>query len=119
MDDRMRGKVIVGIMVAAAPWLLGAATVEAQPGRGWRGSGHSRQTIEIWQVLPNSRRFEDSNLWLPECNSLRTRPGRAETEIYFRIVHLPPGCSKWRHCGHLPRTGRRDRPRASFTVYGR
>jgi len=35
-----RGKVIVGVM-AAALWLLGATTVEAQTGRGWRGSGHS------------------------------------------------------------------------------
>jgi len=26
---------------------------------------HSRQTIEIWYALPNSRRFEDSNIWLP------------------------------------------------------
>lgn len=33
-----RGKVIVGVM-AAALWLLGATTVEAQTGRGWRGSG--------------------------------------------------------------------------------
>lgn len=26
--------------------------------------------------------------WLPKCNSMRTRPGRVETEVYFRIVHL-------------------------------
>ena len=26
--------------------------------------------------------------WLPICNSMRTRPGRVEPEIYFRIVHL-------------------------------
>jgi hypothetical protein len=27
-------------------------------------------------------------IWLPICNSLRTRPGWVEPEIYFRIVHL-------------------------------
>lgn len=47
-----------------------------------------RQTIEIWYALPNSRRFADCNFWLPECNSMRTRPGWVEPEIYFRIVHL-------------------------------
>ena len=26
--------------------------------------------------------------WLPECNSMRTRPGWVEPEVYFRIVHL-------------------------------
>jgi hypothetical protein len=26
--------------------------------------------------------------WLPTCNRLRTRPGRVESEIYFRIVHV-------------------------------
>ena len=26
--------------------------------------------------------------WLPKCNSMRTRPGWVEPEIYFRIVHL-------------------------------
>lgn len=26
--------------------------------------------------------------WLPKCNSMRTRPGRVEPEIYFRIVRL-------------------------------
>jgi hypothetical protein len=25
--------------------------------------------------------------WLPICNRLRTRPGRIEPEVYFRIVH--------------------------------
>lgn len=25
--------------------------------------------------------------WLPICNSMRTRPGWVEPEIYFRIVH--------------------------------
>jgi hypothetical protein len=34
----MRGNAIVGV-IAAALWLLGATAVEAQPGRGWRGSG--------------------------------------------------------------------------------
>jgi len=26
---------------------------------------HSRQTIEIWYALPNSRLFEDCDIWLP------------------------------------------------------
>lgn len=26
-------------------------------------------------------------IWLPKCNSMRTRLGRVEPEIYFRIVH--------------------------------
>lgn len=26
--------------------------------------------------------------WLPECNSFRSRPGRAEPEVWFRIVHV-------------------------------
>ena len=26
--------------------------------------------------------------WLPICNSVRSRPGGVEREIYFRIVHL-------------------------------
>ncbi|MBW6503136.1 zinc ribbon domain-containing protein [bacterium] len=30
---------------------------------------HSRQTIEIWYALPNSRRFEDCNIWLPGQDS--------------------------------------------------
>ena len=25
--------------------------------------------------------------WLPKCNSMRTRPGWIQPEIYFRIVH--------------------------------
>ena len=49
---------------------------------------HSRQTIEIWYALPNSRRFEDSNIWLPICNRLRTRTEVVEPEIWFRVVHL-------------------------------
>lgn len=49
---------------------------------------HSRQTIEIWYMLPNTRRFADCNIWLPGCNSMRTRPGRVETEINFRMVHV-------------------------------
>jgi len=48
---------------------------------------HSRQTIEIWYALPNSQRFANSNIWLPKCNSMRTRPGWIQPEIYFRIVH--------------------------------
>lgn len=28
-----------------------------------------------------------SPIWLPICNRLRTRPGRIEPEVYFRIVH--------------------------------
>ena len=27
-------------------------------------------------------------VWLPECNSMRTRPGRVEPEVYFGIVHV-------------------------------
>ena len=49
---------------------------------------HSRQTIEIWYMLPNTQRFADCNIWLPKCNSMRTRSERVEPEIYFRIVHL-------------------------------
>lgn len=26
-------------------------------------------------------------MWVPGCASMRTRPGRVEPEIYFRIVH--------------------------------
>lgn len=51
---------------------------------------HSRQTIEIWYMLPNARRFEDCNIWLPKCNSMRTRPGLVEPEVYFRVVHVAP-----------------------------
>ena len=49
---------------------------------------HSRQTIEVWYGLPNPQRFADCNIWLPICNRLRTRPGRAEPEVWFRVVHL-------------------------------
>jgi len=49
---------------------------------------HSRQTIEVWYGLPNSQRFADCNIWLPECNSMRTRPGQVKPEIYFRIIHV-------------------------------
>ena len=31
---------------------------------------HRGQTIEIWYALPNSRRFEYCNIWLPICNSI-------------------------------------------------
>lgn len=27
-------------------------------------------------------------MWVPICNSTRTRPGWIEPEVYFRIVHL-------------------------------
>ena len=47
---------------------------------------YSRQTIEIWYVIPNPRRFEDCNIWLPKCNSFTSRPGRIEPEVWFRIV---------------------------------
>jgi len=49
---------------------------------------HSRETVEIWYCLPNSQRFANSNIWLPGWNRLRTRPGRVELEVYFRIVHI-------------------------------
>ena len=35
-------------------------------------------------------------VWLPICNSIRSRPGRADPEIYFRIVHAAknsPNCA--------------------------
>jgi len=28
------------------------------------------------------------NSWLPECNSMRTRTGWVEPEVWFRVVHL-------------------------------
>ncbi len=57
---------------------------------------HNRETVEIWYALPNSQRFADCNIWLPICNRLRTRPGRVEPEVWFRIVHLaqePQSCA--------------------------
>ena len=30
---------------------------------------HSRQTIEIWYMLPNTQRFADCNIWLPGQDS--------------------------------------------------
>ena len=30
---------------------------------------HSRQTIEVWYGLPNSQRFADCNIWLPDQGS--------------------------------------------------
>jgi hypothetical protein len=32
---------------------------------------HSRQTIEIWYMLPNTQRFADGNIWLPMDRSLQ------------------------------------------------
>jgi len=49
---------------------------------------HSRKTVEIWYVLPNSQRFANRNIWLPSCNSIRSRPGWVEPEVYFRVVHI-------------------------------
>jgi hypothetical protein len=49
---------------------------------------HSRKTVEIWYALPNSQRFANCNIWLPKCNSMRTRPGWVEPEVFFRILHL-------------------------------
>ncbi len=48
---------------------------------------HSRDTIEVWYCLPNAQRFVDCNIWLPKCASTRTRPGRVEPEVWFRIIH--------------------------------
>ncbi|MGZ8450238.1 MAG: hypothetical protein ACXWWV_11720, partial [Candidatus Deferrimicrobiaceae bacterium] len=48
---------------------------------------HSRETVEIWYVLPKPQRFADCNIWLPKCTSMRTRPGWIEPEVWFRIVH--------------------------------
>ena len=28
-----------------------------------------------------------SPIWLPKCNSMRTRPGWVDPEVYFRVVH--------------------------------
>ena len=33
---------------------------------------HSRKTVEIWYVLPNSQRFANCNIWLPKCPALLT-----------------------------------------------
>ena len=30
---------------------------------------HSRKTVEIWYVLPNSQRFANCNIWLPGQDS--------------------------------------------------
>ena len=49
---------------------------------------HSRKTVEIWYVLPNSQRFANCTIWLPICNRLRTHPGWVEPEVWFRVVHL-------------------------------
>lgn len=57
---------------------------------------HSRQTIEVRHGLPNSQRFADGTLWLPLCNSIRSRPGRVEPEVFFRVVHAAengPNCA--------------------------
>jgi hypothetical protein len=35
--------------------------------------------------------------WLPICNSIRSRPGWAEPEVYFRIVHLAQDCQPGAH----------------------
>ena len=39
-------------------------------------------------MLPNTRRLAVGDIWLPICNRMRTRPGRVEPEIYFRVTHL-------------------------------
>ncbi len=49
---------------------------------------HSRDTREVWYCLPNAQRFANCNIWLPICNRLRTRPGRIEPEVWFRVVHI-------------------------------
>jgi hypothetical protein len=46
-----------------------------------------RRKIEIWYGLPNPGRLEHWNKWLPGCASIRTRRGRAEVEIFVRMVH--------------------------------
>jgi len=35
---------------------------------------HSRQTIEIWHMLPNTQRFADCNIWLPMLDTDCTGP---------------------------------------------
>ncbi len=47
---------------------------------------HRRDTIEVWYSLPIPQRFADCNILLPECTTMRTRPGWDEREVYFRIV---------------------------------
>jgi len=66
---------------------------------------HSRKTVEIWYVLPNSQRFANCNIWLPICNRLRTSPGRVEPEVWFRVVHL----AQEGHSGALTRRVSGDR----------
>src|SRR3989304_4350491 len=92
-EDRMskgRGKVIVGVM-AAALWLLGATTVEAQTGRGGRGSGGGG----------DERRPDGS----PERNVFRHPPavedgnGNAPRPSRSRLVH--------REAGYEDREGRK------------
>lgn len=38
--------------------------------------------------LTHNSEIGSSPIRLPKCNSMRTRPGRIEPEIYFRIVHV-------------------------------
>ena len=49
---------------------------------------HTRQTVETRYALPNSQRFANWNICLPKCNSIRSRPGWVEPEVWFRVVHL-------------------------------
>lgn len=49
--------------------------------------GHNLDTRFSWLNNPFEAKCSSSPIWLPICNRLRTRPGRAEPEIFFRIVH--------------------------------
>jgi hypothetical protein len=37
---------------------------------------------------PTRPRFVHRPIWLPECNGIRRRRGRAQTEVWFRIRHV-------------------------------
>lgn len=37
--------------------------------------------------MPSESEIGSSPIWLPKCNSMRTRPGWIEPEVYFRVVH--------------------------------
>jgi len=61
------------------------------------GNGESREReskkARGWGKTPSTG---SEKCWLPICNSIRSRPGRADPEIYFRIVHAAkngPNCA--------------------------
>jgi hypothetical protein len=49
---------------------------------------HLRGRNGAGQIKPESASARSpERCWLPKCNSMRTRPGWVEPEVYFRIVH--------------------------------